>query len=391
MNARERFQATMHYGSRDRAPIMDFGFWDETLILWEKQGLPKGADPDAFFGMDPQWITAPVNPGLYPSFNHEVLEDHGETVMVRDADGVVKEQGKFLGSIPRHLHHTLCDRESWDREFVPRLDGTSPGRYPENWSHYVERYNDPARDYPLGINAGSLYGWLRNWMGMENLSMLIFDDRALFEEMVETVADGIIASMTPALEAGVRFEYASMWEDMCYRGGPLLSPKIFEEVLVPHYRRITGLLRRYGVDVVVLDCDGEIKHLVPLWLDSGVNCMFPMEVGVWGTDPVAYRKQYGRDLLMIGGVGKRMLAGPQAEIAREVERLAPLVEEGGFIPTPDHRVPPDVPMDNYLFYLAEARRVWGKDLPNLRPLEALEAPALAEVASTYVWNLADSR
>jgi len=74
MNARERFHATMHYEPRDRAPIMDFGFWDETLVLWEDQGLPKGADTDAFFGMDPQWITAPINTGLCPGFEHEVLE-----------------------------------------------------------------------------------------------------------------------------------------------------------------------------------------------------------------------------------------------------------------------------------------------------------------------------
>jgi uroporphyrinogen decarboxylase len=389
MNARKRFHATMHYQPRDRCPIMDFGFWSETLVIWQDQGLPNGANTDAFFGMDPQWIVAPINTHLCPSFASLVIEDRAETRIVRDPEGVTKEEGKFLGSIPRHLDHTLRDRASWEKEFAWRLNGAAPKRYPENWSGLVARYTDPTRDYPLGISAGSLYGWIRNWMGLEALSMLVYDDGALFEEMVETVADCIIAAITPALEAGIRFEYALMWEDMCYRAGPLLSPKVFQTILVPNYRRITALLRKHDVDVVIVDCDGDISQLVPLWLAAGVNTMFPLEIGAWGADPVDYRRQYGRDLLMVGGVSKRTLAASRSEIAREVERLAPLVEEGGYIPTPDHRVPPDVPLENYLFYLDEAKRVWGKDLPNLLPTGRLDpkAPRLDE--ARYAWHLGE--
>lgn len=367
MNARQRFHAMMHFEERDRAPMMDFGFWDETIVLWHEQGMPETSGLDAWFGMDPQWITAGINVGLCPGFAWEILEDRGETRIVRDQEGVVKEEGKFLGSIPQHLDHTLKDRASWEAEFKPRLIGGGANRYPRDWQQRLNRFMDPARDDPVGIDAGSLYGWIRNWMGLEGVSYLVHDDRCLFEEMVETVANCIIATITPVLETGIRFEYASMWEDMCYRAGPLLSPRVFRDVLVPHYKRITQTLRKYGVDVVVLDCDGEITHLMPMWLEAGVNCMFPIEVGVWGADPVAFRQQYGRDLLMIGGVSKRLLAGDQDGILREVERLAPLVEEGGYIPTPDHRVPPDVPLENYLYYLRQARRVWGKNLSNLKP------------------------
>jgi uroporphyrinogen decarboxylase-like protein len=389
MNARERFHATMHYQPRDRSPIMDFGFWSETLVIWQDYGLPRGANTDAFFGMDPQWIVAPINTHLCPGFEHVVLEDRGETEVVRDGDGVTKEQRKFLGSIPRHLDHTLKDRQSWEREFKGRLDGTDPRRYPPNWLDLVKRYTDSERDYPLGINAGSLYGWIRNWMGLEAVSMLVYDDLALFAEMVETVAECVMAAITPALETGIQFQYALMWEDMCYRAGPLLSPKLFREVLVPQYQRITALLKKHGVDVVIIDCDGDISQLVPLWLEGGVNTMFPLEIGAWAADPIAYRRQYGRDLLMVGGVGKRILAGPQPEITREVERLAPLVEEGGYIPTPDHRVPPDVPLDNYLFYLTEAKRVWGKGLPNLRPTGVLDTNAPRVDDTRYSWHLGE--
>jgi len=367
----------MHYAHRDRCPIMDFGFWDETLPIWKDQGYPAGENPDDFFGMDPQWIGAPVNVDLCPAFSFELIEDKGDTEIIRDGSGVIVERGKFLGSIPRHLKHTLVDRLSWETYFLSRLDGTSPERYPADWDDLVKKYNDPARSYPLGIGAGSLFGRIRDWMGLEGVSYIAHDDPDLFEEMVVTVADCIITTIRRALESGVKFEYASMWEDMCYRSGPLLSPKTFAKVLVPQYKRITSLLLQYGVDTVVLDCDGETSKLVPLWLEAGVNTMFPIEVGVWNADPVALREKYGKGLRMVGGVDKHILAGSLESITQEVERLSPLVEEGGYIPTPDHRVPPDVPLAHYIHYLVEARRVWGKNHVSLRPLSALQQKGAA--------------
>ena len=363
---------------------MDFGFWEETIPIWERYGLPKGVNTDEFFGMDSQWASAPVNVFLHPGFESVVLEDKGDTLIVRDGDGVTKEQGKFLGSIPRHIAHTLKDRESWEKEVKPRLNGNDEGRL-WNWEQFLPGALDPNRDYPLSINAGSLYGKLRDLMSVENLSMLVYDDRPLFDEMVETVADCVINTITPVLDSGIKFDYASMWEDMAYKAGPLLSPKIFKQVLVPQYKRITDLLRKYGVDVVMLDCDGDIQLLVPLFMEGGVNCMFPIEVGTWQADPVTYRKQYGKDLLMVGGVGKRMLAASWDEITREVERLAPLVEEGGYIPLPDHRVPPDVPLENYLHYLREARRVWGHNLDNMRPMHPIDTTAPL-YGKPYTWE-----
>ena len=192
MNARQRLHATMHYLPRDRSPIMDFGFWDETLVIWEKHGFPKEGNPDEFFGMAPQWFEVGVDVRLCPQFDEVVLKDRGETWVLRDNEGVTKEKGKFLGSIPRHFDHTLKDRASWESEFKWRLDGKNPERFPQDWQERVKTLTDPKRDYPLHIHAGSLYGWIRNWMGLEAVSMLIYDDGALFEEMVETVATCVI-------------------------------------------------------------------------------------------------------------------------------------------------------------------------------------------------------
>lgn len=379
MNDRQRFYATMHYEPRDRSPLCDFGFWDETIPEWHNQGLPKKVEwrsdaeiyTDQWFGMDCYWGGPSAHPGLCPGFEQIVLEDRGDHEVVQQWDGVRVLRKKFMGSIPHPESHLLVDRESWLKHYKPRLDPSSPERYPADWDAAVKVWSDPNRDYPVVLNGGSLYGWLRDWMGMENLAMVVYDDPAWFEEMVETVTDCVVTCLEKCLATGAKFDACSMWEDMCYSGGPLLGVEHFKQYLVPNYRRITDLLHKYGVDVVWLDCDGKIDHLLPLWLEAGVNCMFPLEIGTWGADPIRYRKEYGKELLMIGGFDKHVLQHDQAAISAEIERLVPLVEEGGYIPLPDHRVPPDVPYENYLHYIKEIRHIWGKDT-NLKPCPALE-------------------
>jgi uroporphyrinogen decarboxylase len=382
MSNRERFLATMHYQPRDRAPIVDFGFWPETIVEWHKQGLPdwvtyQGYDSsktDEFFGMDTYGGGVSGDVGMRPAFEWKVVEDRGDHQVVRQADGVLVLTKKFLGSIPEHLGHTLVDRASWENHYKWRFDPSRPERYPADWDAARKIWTDPSYPYVHVFHAGSFYGWIRNWMGVEAVSYLVYDDPVLLEEMVETLTECKLRVLETMYAHGARYDACSMWEDMCFNTGPLLAPNHFKRILVPRIQRVTDLLRRHGCDIVWVDCDGKIDELIPLWLDAGVNCMFPIEVGTWGADPVKYRKQYGKSLLMMGGFDKHILARGKADIEKEVRRLAPLVEEGGYIPMPDHRVPPDVPLENYLFYLETARKIWGKNT-NLKPLYGRTANA----------------
>ena len=160
------------------------------------------------------------------------------------------------------------------------------------------------------------------------------------------------------LASVISFDYANGWEDIAFKNGPLLSPAMFRRFLLPRYKRLAETLRRFGVDVIFTDCDGDINLLVEPWLEAGFNCMFPLEVAC-GTDPVALRARYGKQLLLIGGANKRKLIEGKRAIDEEMDRLAPLVEEGGFIPHVDHRCPPDVTLENYQYYLARKRMILG--------------------------------
>jgi uroporphyrinogen decarboxylase len=148
------------------------------------------------------------------------------------------------------------------------------------------------------------------------------------------------------------------WEDMCYRSGPLISPDMFREFMLPRYRRITDLARSRGIDLSFVDSDGNVEELIPLWLESGISGVYPMEVAA-GMDVVKLRRQYGKDLLMTGGIDKRVLARDRKAIDEELEAKIPLVELGGFIPHIDHAIPHDVPYDNFSYYWQRKKSLLG--------------------------------
>ena len=361
MTHRERWLRTMHFEPVDHVPDEEFGYWDNTLTLWHEQGLPREIDtlpkPDSYFGFAPRaWV--PVNQSLLPEFEREVLDASGDYLLIRDEHGASCEiHASGQDSIPHFVDFLLKGREEWEREFKPRLNPDDPRRLPDEsaWQDLKEEW--AHRDCPLGIGIGSLYGWMRDWMGFERAAMMVYDDPELVEEIMETITQIVVRTIEWAAPQ-VQIDFGAGWEDMCFNAGPMISPSTFERLMVPRYRRITELLRQHGCDIVYTDCDGNINALVPLWLEAGINCMFPVEVAA-GTDPVALRDRYGKQILLLGGVNKRALIQGKEAIRAELERIEPYVNQGGWIPHVDHRVPPDVTLENYEYYLAAKRDMFG--------------------------------
>jgi uroporphyrinogen decarboxylase len=154
------------------------------------------------------------------------------------------------------------------------------------------------------------------------------------------------------------FDAFWFWEDMAYKAGPLVGPDLFRKFAFRHYRRVCDWLHSRGIEHIGLDSDGNITSLIPLWLDAGIDHLWPFEVQS-GMDVVKVRQQYGRRLGIIGGLDKRVLAAGGQAMRREVDRLMPLVGQGGFIPELDHSVPPDVSWKNFCDYIGYLRHRLG--------------------------------
>jgi uroporphyrinogen decarboxylase len=150
---------------------------------------------------------------------------------------------------------------------------------------------------------------------------------------------------------------------MAFNNGPLISPKHVEKLMVPNYRRVNETLRSRGVDIIGVDSDGKLDKLIPLWLEGGINFVYPNEVAA-GNDVAALRQQFGREMRLVGGIDKRELAKGRDAIGKELERRLPLIADGGYLPSVDHSVPPDISFDNYLAYLELYREGCKTYLPH---------------------------
>jgi uroporphyrinogen decarboxylase-like protein len=358
MNNRQRIHAVLHYESYDRMPLVHFGYWNETVEKWAAEGhvteeeVPQWDVIARKLGFDCGWGAA-YGPslGLRPGFEREVLEELPDGMIhVRNHLGATVVEKKGVRCIPAEVDHLLKDRASWEEHYKWRFAwseeritestvNTPNGRL--GWTDGgLEFLQSDDHDEFFGITTGSLYGGIRDMMGMENLCYLGVDDPELYDEIIDTIGNLIFRTLEYVLKAGAKFDFGHFWEDICFKSGPLVAPSVFAEKVGPHYKRITDLLREHGADIVSLDCDGKIDALVPIWLENGVNTMFPIEVGTWHASIAPWREKYGRDLRGVGGMNKNVFAQDRAAIDAEVERLKPLIDLGGFIPCPDHRIPP---------------------------------------------------
>ncbi len=350
MTSRERFHATFRYENPDRVFLMQQWVFGDTRQRWLREGMPWDTHFASYFGFD-RMEMIPIETGQLPELDWKTIESGpGWHVREDEFGGRMKCWTDRGIGMPQWLTYPVRGRETWER-LKKRLNPDAPNRYPEYWDDIKRTYK--TRDYPLGIHAGSFYGWIRNLVGMEHLALWYWDCPDLVHEMTEYMADFMLKLIDRALNEIPDIDYALMWEDMAMKTGSLISPKLFREFMLEPLKRVTKTLNEYGIDIIMLDCDGNVDELIPLWLEANVNLMFPLEVAA-GCDALKYREQFGQDLLLLGHIDKRALRDgcTKKDVEDEVMSKVPaLIAQGGFSPMVDHAVPPDVPYENFKHYL----------------------------------------
>jgi len=369
VNERERFINTFHYKPVDRIPIWQpLYVWEATWKRWKAEGLTGfGADlagvhsDDAlrlwdYLGCDRQDEIG-IYYGFCPAFEYALIEEGDRYIIYRNHEGIIMKEFKdeHDSSMPHWLEFPIKTRADYEANKF-RLTLNVEERFPKNWNEKCKIWNQ--RKIPLRMWAdreGGFYGPQRNLFGVEALSVLYYDDPAFIQEVIEDRAELMVQILGRILQ-DVTFDYFVFWEDMCYNHGPLVSPEVFKKFMVPSYRKVSDFLRSRGVDIIFVDSDGDMSKLVPLWLEAGVNGILPFEVQC-GMDVNKFRMEYGKDLLMIGGIDKRALIYGKKSIDNELRRIAPCIEKGGYIPWLDHGIPPDVSFDNFLYYMDQLEKL----------------------------------
>jgi uroporphyrinogen decarboxylase len=362
MTDRERFNRQMHFQSIDRCFNMEFGYWDENFTEWpllRDNGIKNNAEADIFFNFD-KIATIGGNGWMLPNFEHKVVEERDDVNVIMNGDGLLAEVPKSGqgSSIPHYLKSSIVTPEDWRRCKAERFRLDHPGRKVDIAKLKADHPDN--RDYPLGIWTGSMIGRIRDMLTFEGLAYATFDYPEMVEDMVETcclLVEDYLDQMLPHF----KFDFAAGWEDICFKNGPIVSVEFFRDVVTPRYKRINKKLKAHGIDVWYSDCDGDVRPILPYFMEGGINCLFPFEV--MGCAHPGELLDQNPGLRIMGGFDKIQLGHGRKAIKEYMETLVPYVERGGYIPFCDHRCPPNVTPDDYLYYLDLKKAMFGLDSP----------------------------
>ena len=358
MTDRERFNNQMHYKPVDRCFNMEFGYWDENYKVWDafvENGIKTEGEANVFFNFDRIACVGGAT-WMSPAFEYKVISETEDKQIIQNGDGLLAEISKDgHSSIPHFTKASIVTPEDWKRAKEERFALDAPSRIMDV---AAIRKNHPAdRDYPLGISCGSMIGKIRDMLTFEGLAYAMYDYPEMVEDMVETCCLLVEQSLDQILPH-MDFDYASGWEDICFKNGPIVGVDFFNNVVVPRYKRINTKLKAHGIDIWYTDCDGDVRPIMDGFIEGGINCLFPFEV-MGCAHPSELLDKYGEQLRIMGGFDKLQMVAGKPQIKAYMESLVPLVERGGYIPFCDHRCPPDVTYENYCYYLDLKEAMFG--------------------------------
>ena len=203
----------------------------------------------------------------------------------------------------------------------------------------------------MGIPGG--FDEPRQLMGEEVLCLAYYEQPELIDDILQTIGDTAF-KVLDRVSAEVQVDMLSVHEDMAGKSGCLIGPRQIDSSLRPYFRRIWDMLADRGARVFDLDTDGDINAVIPALLETGVNCIHPMEPAA-NMDIVEIRHTYGNILAFYGGIDKHVIRRSKEEILAELEyKIPPMVASGGCVLALDHRIPNGTPLENYRFYVEKA-------------------------------------
>ena len=362
----DRMRATYEFAPFDHLHRTEFYIWDEALERWKAEGLPDDWRETNLFQYDGTGMfDTGVNlgwcePPFLPYFETQLISKEGEYEIIQDSAGRLLKvyQGRRHGFMPTYLKHAVSNMADWEA-IAPRLDSGNRERW-LGLSQQVREQRAKADAVGGMLNQRMIggYMYLRALCGPEDLLYLFYDDPAV----VHAAMQGWLHLMDSALtlvQGEIDIDEVFLAEDICYNHGLLISPDLMREFLLPYYQQLLGNARRRQARKIHLhvDTDGDCRPAIPLYLEAGLTRMSPFEVAS-GCDVVEIAQQYP-ELIMSGGIDKRILASGKDAIEAHLRHILPfMVERGGYFPTCDHGVPDDVAFEDYQYY---RRRVCEMD------------------------------
>jgi uroporphyrinogen decarboxylase len=380
MNAREIYLQVLGMKDADRTLRWELGYWGGALLEWYREGLPRkfgfgrnlvygedvagpglqypmpsytddflfAHDVSDYFCLDKGPAPFPFNWFYSPRWDKKIIFESADKVEYVGTDGIRRLAFKDERSMPTWLGHPVTCEADWEEIVRDRLN---PNNLSQRYTvpdivEFVSRAKD--RDYPMCLYGSPIgfFGILRFLIGEENLYYWYYDHSNLLKRILDHLCEMWLA-IAEELTAMIDFDFGRFYEDMAYKVGSLISPAMFRNFMTPYYRRLIDFAKSRGIEHFVVDSDGYVEELIPLFMEAGVTTLLPFEVAA-GNDVEKVRDRYPR-LGMLGGVDKSALSS-KGDIDRELDKVARMIPRGGYIPYIDHAVPPGISWENFRYY-----------------------------------------
>jgi hypothetical protein len=304
----------MDSGFTQEIPLFEEGIRIDVLEAWYHQGLPKTMDHFDLFNYDHRIE-------IYPE----------------------------VGPLPEPAHWPT-DQKSL-KAFIKRFDPDDPNRFPFDESDKRQLKEDSDTIRILRVHRGFfITAGVYEWDRFEEVMLLAMDDPGLVREVLN-IQGTFAAQMAAKFLAVHKVEAALFSEPIGGNHGPLVSPKLYRDLILPTYQPIFEVLQENGVSTIIWRTYANTRALLPAAIDAGINCLWACECGTDAMDYGPIREEFGQNLRLIGGIDLDVLHGDLEGIKKEIfAKVPPLLAQGGYLPLLDGRVRKIVPLEKYKYY-----------------------------------------
>lgn len=374
MTERERYKNTLLFKEVDRIPFSPGYPRESTLKRWRKEGLPEDVNWYDYIcekiGIKvekpkKEIVSIKYDFGPIPAFEEKIIERKDGHLIVQTKKGEIVEIDEkydfsYLRSakdfVTRKWHKFPVENENDWEEMKKRFNPDSPERIDGEIEKKARVMNE--RDWVFGIGVPGPFWQLRDWCGFENLCIFMVEKEEFVLEMVDFWKN-FVHKLLYKILSKIQIDYLMINEDMAYKEKSMISPNMIRKFLMPCWTDWTKLLKDNGCEIIICDSDGYIEEIIPLWIESGINVTIPVEIAA-GNDLIKYRKKFGKNIAYIGGIDKRKIAKGGNILKEEMDRIIPfLLKDGGYIPSCDHGVPPDISLENFIEYCKYLAKLTG--------------------------------
>jgi uroporphyrinogen decarboxylase len=364
-SSRERIKKAINHIQSEVVPVNLMGF--ENLEDWLKHfgvqdyyQLCKTLDVDVFPDAPPVYRGPEITPGL---------DIWGASYSWTGANGAgfSSDRGGYPfssdSSIEQIENYNWPDPDDFDYSVVHPVLSKIPNDKPL-WIRplYIFPPNDIDQTESVRAQRAEwmpVLCTLFNLFGMEETLINLALKPKLIEAALEKIEHFIIGFCERMIKSSsVSAEIFWFGDDFASANGMIISPEHWRRYLKPVYRKVFALAKRHNMKVWFHSC-GTFRPVMSDLIDIGMDIWETVQVHLPGNDPKELKDEYGRHITFYGGINsqKTLPFGTPEQVRAEVrERIRVLGAGGGYICSSDHTILPDVPFENVMAMVDEAKK-----------------------------------